>query len=91
MKKASIFSIIGLCIIGWLVIAQPFADDTPKDANEENFTEVLYAWGDRQSEQSDKIVDAAAKPVEGKLVGEHEVDGSNWAIPNIIRHWMGVD
>ena len=91
MKKAGIFSIIGLCVIAWLVVAQPFSGDGDSDEPQESFTSVLYAMGERQSEASNAVVDVATSTVEGSVVGEHRMDGSNWSIPNIIRHWMGVD
>lgn len=77
---------IGLLIIAVLVFASPWGDSDQQGG----FTEVLYAWGESQEEVSDKFTTAAVSGAEGSLVGEHEVDGSNWAIPNIIRHWLGV-
>lgn len=90
-----ILGVIGILFVVGLVITHPLSKDLQTELEErrptEGFEQVLYAWGDKQQEESDKMVDAAVAPVEGDLVGEHEIAGANWSIPNIIRHWLGVD
>lgn len=82
-KIGSAFAIIAIAL---MVIYSPWGDSPESD-----FTKGLRGWGEGQEEISDKFTTAAVADVEGTLIGEHEVDGSNWAIPNIIRHLLGVD
>lgn len=88
-KHIGIFTIAGLAIIAWLVLAKPFGEVPPDERGE--FQQVLSAMGDKQAETSDELTTAAVAPVEGVYVGEHEVHGANWSIPNILRHVLGVN
>lgn len=85
MKKVGVFTIAGLVIIGWLVVASPFGPSRQSD-----FGSILSTWGERQEEASDEITSFAVAGAEGKYVDEHQVNGANWSIPNIIRYWIGV-
>lgn len=85
--KQKIVSVLAILVIVLMVIYSPWGNN-PEPGS---FTEVLRGWGEGQEEVSDKFTTAAVSGVEGTWVGEHEVDGSNWAIPNIIRHLIGVD
>lgn len=86
MKKIGIFSIIGLVIVAWLVVAKPYGE--PQTSN---FGSILHVWSQEQEETSEELTDKAVAGVEGTLVGEHQVNGANWSIPNLIRHFLGVE
>lgn len=77
---------IGIVIVLILVLYSPWA----VEENKNSFQSILRGWGQSQTEVSEKFTTGVVSGVEGDLVGEHEIDGSNWAIPNIIRHWLGV-
>lgn len=77
---------IGIVIVLILVLYSPWA----VEENKNSFQSILRGWGNSQTEISEKFTTEVVSGVEGGLVGEHEIDGSNWAIPNIIRHWLGV-
>lgn len=47
---------------------------------------ALYEIGVRQEQTADILTDAAVTDVEGHLVGEDAVDGTNWSIPAILRN-----
>ena len=79
--------LLGLTILALIV----FVKSTPVERDEDSFTNILYTWGEQQANNSDKITVAAVSDVEGTLVGEHEENGANWSIPNIIRHILGAD
>lgn len=85
MGKQKIITIIGLVFIVMLVLWSPFKDEGG------DFQKMLHLWGDRQHEYSDQVTEEAVSGLEGTVIGEHQVDGSNWSIPNIIRHLLGVD
>ena len=76
-----------LLIAGLLALAL-FVNNLPWERQSSGITNILYLWGEQQEETSDKITTSTVAGVEGELVGEHMVDGSNWSIPNIIRHWL---
>lgn len=84
--KQKLGSAIAIIIIALMVIYSPWGESPKSD-----FTRGIRGWGDEQQETSERFTTAAVSGVEGGVVGEHEIDGSNWAIPNIIRHWLGVD
>lgn len=84
--KQKVGSILGAIVILLMVIYSPWGESPKSD-----FTEGLRGWGNGQAEISEKFTTSAVAGVEGSVVGEREIDGSNWAIPNIIRHWLGVD
>lgn len=86
MKKVGIFSMIGLVIIAWLVVAKPYGEP-----QQSNFGSILSVWGEQQEEVSEELTDKAVSGVEGDLVGEHQINGANWSIPNLIRHFLGVE
>ena len=79
-KVISIMVVLGLVL---------FVTYLPWERQSSGLTEVLYSWGEQQEETSDKLTITAVSGVEGDLVGEHEVDGSNWSIPNILRNLFG--
>lgn len=85
MKRNNILAAVGIIIVLWLVLASPFGERQRSD-----FGSILSTWGDNQSEASEEITEKVVSPVEGTLVGEHEDNGANWSIPNIIRHILGV-
>lgn len=78
--------VISIIIVLGLVL---FVTYLPWERQSSGLTEVLYSWGEQQEETSDKLTITAVSGVEGDLVGEHEVDGSNWSIPNILRNLFG--
>lgn len=84
--KQKIGTVIAIVLIALMVIYSPWGESPSSD-----FTDGLRGWGKGQAEISEKFTTSAVEGVEGTVVGEHKVDGSNWAIPNIIRHWLGVD
>ena len=69
-----------------LVVAPSLLSNSKSDGDE--FSSLLHTWADEQEELSDDITTEAVSGIEGDIVGEHEEDGSNWSIPNIIRHWI---
>ena len=85
MNKQKLGSIVGILVIAAIVLFSPFKRE------EGDFSKIIRSMGDRQLETSEKITDKAVSNVEGGLVGEHQIDGANWSIPNIIRHLLGVD
>lgn len=58
----------------------------PWEPQSSGLTEVLYSWGEQQEQTAEDWTDAAVSGVEGNLVGEDAVDGSNWSIPNVLRN-----
>lgn len=81
--RAKVISII--VVLGMVL----FATYLPWERQSSGLTEVLYSWGEQQEETSDKLTITAVSGVEGELVGEHKIDGSNWSIPNILRNLFG--
>lgn len=79
-KVISIIVVLGLVL---------FVTYLPWERQSSGLTEVLYSWGEQQEETSDKLTITAVSGVEGELVGEHKIDGSNWSIPNILRNLFG--
>lgn len=85
MNKSTMAGLAGIILLAVLILNSPFK------SQEGDFSKILRVWGNQQSQQSEQITNDLLKDAEGNLVGEHEVDGSNWSIPNIIRHILGVD
>ena len=83
--SSKIKSVIGIVVIAVIVLYSPFGHEQGE------FSKVLYSLGYHQQEASEKISSYAVKDLEGELVGDHKVNGSNWAIPNIVRYWLGVN
>ena len=83
--KQKVLSILGIVVIISIVLFSPY------ESSNGDFTKVLKSLGYHQEETANNITTYAVHDVEGNLVGEHQVDGSNWAIPNIIRHRAGVN
>lgn len=81
--RAKIIAVVGVLILVMLVTQLPW------ERRSSGLTQILYSWSDQQRETSDELTEFAVSGAEGTLVGEHEVDGSNWSIPNILRHWFG--
>lgn len=84
--KQKIGFAIGMLLILTLIFSSPWSDQRSSGG----FTEILNQWSQEQEETSDKFTAEVVSGVEGKYVGQHRDDGSNWAIPNIIRKWLGV-
>lgn len=84
--KQKIGFAIGMLLIATLIFSSPWADDRSSSG----ITDIIRVWGAKQEETSDMFTNKVVSNVEGEWVGEHEINGSNWAIPNIIRHWLGV-
>lgn len=79
--------IVGVLALVLLVV---FVRELPWERQSSGITDVLYMWSDKQEQTSIEVTDKAVSGAEGTLVGEHQVDGANWSIPNILRHWFGV-
>lgn len=76
-----------LLLAGLLALAL-FVNNLPWERQSSEITGILHIWSERQEEISEEVTTSTVAGVEGELVGEHIVDGSNWSIPNIIRHWL---
>ena len=85
MNKQKVATIAGLVVIACIVLYSPFE----RQAGE--FSKVLRQWGSEQQEVSENVASTAVSDLEGTVVGEHQINGANWSIPNIIRHFLGVD
>lgn len=79
--------VIGVFLIFAIIVTT--IDDGTYEVSD--FGSILLQWGDEQEDVSDRFTVEVTAPLEGEIVGEHEVNGANWSIPNIIRHWLGVD
>ena len=77
-----------LIIAGLLALAL-LVNNLPWSRQSSGLTEALYQMGENQEEIADNAATYAVSGAEGTLVAEHEVDGSNWSIPSILRHWLG--
>lgn len=82
-NRAKVLAIAGLLGLALLVQALPW------ERQSSGITDILHLWGEQQEETSDKITSAAVAGAEGKWVGEHDIKGANWSIPNILRYWFG--
>lgn len=82
-----LLSIIGVVLLIILVKCSPFK------GTHDGFSKVLYDQAESQVAYSEKVTDVLASGAEGegKLVGEHQVKGANWSIPNILRHLVMGD
>ena len=83
--RQNIFVIAGLLALALLV------NNLPWERQSSGLTEVLHQWSDEQEVMSEQITSVAVSGAEGTLVGEHQINGANWSIPNILRHWLGGD
>lgn len=83
--KTKISAIAGIALLLALVLWSPF------ERKEGGFTDILRYWGQEQEELSNELTSKAVSGAEGKYVGEHKEDGSNWSIPNILRSLLGVE
>lgn len=79
--KAKLSGCLGIVILAAILICNPF-----KSEERSPFGEALASMGKHQEEMSEQITNAAVAPIEESVTGGHEVDGSNWAIPNIFLH-----
>lgn len=75
-----------LFAIGGIVAFFLLVNTLPWERQSSGLTQLLYSWGEQQEENADEITNVAVSGVEGTLVGESAVDGSNWSIPNILRN-----
>lgn len=82
--KQKILAIVGLAIIALVVIINPYGDTKPANS----LTSILHQWGEEQASTSEMYTSQAVSGAEGTLVGEHQISGANWSIPNIIRFWV---
>lgn len=80
--KVKLITLLCLILLGIFVVSLPWKRQSTA------LTQILYSWGEEQEENSDQITSSAVNNVEGGLVGQHQVDGSNWSIPNILRHLL---
>lgn len=87
--RNKLFTIIGLALI--LIIISSVSSVKESVNKSTGLAGVLCQWGEEQEDNSEVLTDAAVSGLEGTLVGEHEIDGANWSIPNLIRHWVGGD
>ena len=85
MDKQKTATIAGLVVILTIIFFSPF------EREEGNLSKILRSIGDNQEVVSEQITSTAVSGIEGTVVGEHQVNGANWSIPNIIRHLLGVD
>ena len=53
----------------------------------------LYNQGEQQEQVAEDITDDMVDSFEGEggIAPEDEVDGSNWSIPNILRHLLNKE
>ena len=79
-----LLSAIALICLVLFVANLPF----DSDGGGGTITEYLYGIADRQEHVAEVVTDEAVSGVEGTLVGEDAVNGSNWSIPNILRHLL---
>lgn len=82
--RQKIVAIAGIVVIALIVLFNPYSDSRPADS----FTNILHQWGEEQEATSEMYTSQAVSGVEGTLVGEHQVKGANWSIPNILRFWI---
>ena len=81
--KDKAIGLIAILIFVWLV-------NTFEPVNQENsLMSYLHYFSEEQEKSSNQMVEGAVSGFEGTYVGEHEIDGSNWSIPNILRHYFG--
>lgn len=85
--RNKLFTIIGLMLVLMIISSVSSVKEPAKKPG--GLAGVLYQWGEEQEGNSDVLTDAVVSGVEGTLVGEHQIDGANWSIPNLIRHWVG--
>lgn len=85
--RSKILAIIGIVVLYVVVQNLPFERESSE------ITDWLYEQSEEQVETNTEMVDKAASTVEDSvLVGEHQIHGANWSIPNLIRHWvLGVN
>ena len=79
MDKKSKRMLIAWCAVIVIVLAASLVDDYHND-----FSDYLRSQEDAQFKQSESIMSKMVSSSEGLFVGDHEISGSNWAIPNII-------
>ena len=80
-----------IIIIAVLVLLAILVNSVPSEKSTSGITQFLYNVGESQEDLSNDLTNMAVSEVEGSVVGEHRVDGSNWSIPNILRHLVGGD
>jgi len=82
--KGVLLGVLGLVLLFMLISWLPF------ERQSSGLTEWLYYQGEEQEKNSNELTEKAVEGLEGEgaLAGEHEDDGSNWSIPNILRHWL---
>ena len=78
--KQKLLAATGIVVFFVVVSKIPWAPQTS------GLTEVLHSWGAQQEQTAEEFTDFAVSGVEGTLVGEDVVDGSNWSIPNVLRN-----
>ena len=88
MKSAKLILSLLLCII--LCTGCEFTKGKTSDGSQ-SFTSVLYGWSEEQKETSNEVFERVLpESVETQIVGKHYSNGSQWAIPNIIRNLLGL-
>ena len=84
--KAKLGGCLGVVTLALILLFNPYK---PKGRSE--FGQLLYGAGEAQEELSTRLTEQAVAPVEDDLTGGHEIDGSNWALPNIFLHLITGD
>ena len=90
--RERLLSIIALLALSVVVNSLPSEHRKGSDfisGTDGTFGSIIMSWGEGQAEASDKITTEAVSGLEGTMVAEHEDDGSNWSIPNILRYYFG--
>ena len=82
--KQKIAAVLGVVLFALVVLYNPYSSERPVDS----FTNILHQWSSEQVDTSEKFTSQAVSGVEGEIVGEHQVKGANWSIPNILRFWI---
>lgn len=77
--------------IAVLVLLAILVNSVPSENSTSGITQFLHNVGESQEDLSNDLTNMAVSEVEGSVVGEHKVNGSNWSIPNILRHLVGGD
>lgn len=80
-----------IIIIAVLVLLAILVNSVPSEKSTSGITQFLYNVGESQEDLSNDLTNMTVSGAEGSIVGEHRVDGSNWSIPNILRHLVGGD
>lgn len=86
-NKGKLAGIAGLLILVLLVNCLPW------ERQSSGITDWLRYQGQEQVQTSEKVTSAVVASAEGakSFAGTHQINGANWAIPNLLRHWFRLD